>query len=102
MKDMLTHDPEKIETTILEHNENPVSGEVDPFDYEKINYGDSGLKGLLSSPYVFGATFLASLGGFSFGYGKSLRIVTFANHPRLTARSRPGRNIPHFNNDRIP
>lgn len=42
----------------------------DPFDYEKLQYGSTGLKGLVASPYVFGAAFLASMGGFSFGYGR--------------------------------
>lgn len=37
---------------------------------ENLSYGDSGLKGLVKSPYVFFAAFLASMGGFSFGYGR--------------------------------
>lgn len=36
-----------------------------PVAYEE----DKGIKGLANSPYVFGAAFLASFGGFSFGYG---------------------------------
>lgn len=51
------------------HAEHVGVSEQNPLDYEKLNYGQNGLKGLVSSPYVFGATFLASLGGFSFGYG---------------------------------
>jgi hypothetical protein len=56
-----------------EHTENAFSGlndQQDPFDYEKLNYGSNGLTGLFKSPYVFGAAFLASMGGFSFGYGQ--------------------------------
>ena len=37
---------------------------------ENVSYGPSGVKGMISSPYVFGAAFLTSLGAFSFGYGE--------------------------------
>jgi MFS family permease len=36
---------------------------------EEVHYGYSGARGILKSPYVFGATLLASMGGFSYGYG---------------------------------
>lgn len=39
---------------------------------DRTSYGPSGLKGLTSSPTVFGAAFLASLGGFSFGYDQGV------------------------------
>lgn len=39
---------------------------------EQVSYGESGVRGLLSSPYVFGAAFLASLGGYSFGYDQGV------------------------------
>ncbi|RMY00771.1 hypothetical protein D0866_15887 [Hortaea werneckii] len=35
---------------------------------EEVEYGAGGVKGLAENPFVFGAAFLASLGGFSFGY----------------------------------
>lgn len=35
---------------------------------QDISYGKNGIAGLISSPYIFGAAFMASLGGFSFGY----------------------------------
>ncbi|RMY81322.1 hypothetical protein D0861_08354 [Hortaea werneckii] len=35
---------------------------------EEVEYGAGGVKGLAENPYVFGAAFLAPLGGFSFGY----------------------------------
>lgn len=35
-------------------------------------YGPEGVRGLFSSGYVFGAAFLASLGGFSFGYDQGV------------------------------
>lgn len=42
---------------------------------DHVSYGSSGIKGLLSSPYVFGAALLASLGGFSFGYDQGVISV---------------------------
>lgn len=39
---------------------------------EDVAYGPGGIKGLLGSPFVFGAAFLASLGGFSFGYDQGV------------------------------
>ncbi len=39
-------------------------------EYEHLSYGAGGLKGLVQSPYVFAAAFVASMGGFSFGYGE--------------------------------
>lgn len=35
-------------------------------------YGPDGIRGLWTSPYVCGAAFLASLGGFSFGYDQGV------------------------------
>lgn len=49
---------------------------------DDVSYGPNGIRGLISSPYVLGAAFLASLGGFSFGYDQvccyttSLVLVT--------------------------
>jgi len=37
---------------------------------DDISYGASGFTGIFHSPYVFAAAFLASMGGFSFGYGR--------------------------------
>lgn len=42
---------------------------------EHVSYGQRGLRGLVSSPYVFGAALLASLGGFSFGYDQGVISV---------------------------
>ena len=36
---------------------------------EEVHYGKAGAKAFFSSPYVFGAALLASMGGFSYGYG---------------------------------
>ncbi|KAG2003981.1 hypothetical protein GB937_009218 [Aspergillus fischeri] len=41
------------------------------------SYGSSGVKGLLSSKYVFGAAVLASLGGFSMGY--DMGVISIIN-----------------------
>lgn len=40
-----------------------------------VAYGPDGLRGLMGSSYVFGAAFLASLGGFSFGYDQGVISV---------------------------
>ncbi|KAK3713190.1 hypothetical protein LTR37_008623 [Vermiconidia calcicola] len=56
---------------------------------EKVSYGPGGIRGLISSPFVFGAAFLASLGGFSFGYDQGVISVInvmpqfHAAYPRL-------------------
>ena len=42
---------------------------------EHVSYGPDGLRGLLSSNYVFWAAFLASLGGFSFGYDQGVMSI---------------------------
>lgn len=56
---------EKAETAHKEH-----AGEENlAFATEQITYDGSGLKGIIKSPFVFGAAVLASFGGFSFGYG---------------------------------
>ncbi|KAF4458530.1 high-affinity glucose [Fusarium albosuccineum] len=39
---------------------------------QDVSYGPGGIRGLFSSPYVSGAAFLASLGGFSFGYDQGI------------------------------
>lgn len=39
---------------------------------ESISYGPGGMRGIISNTYVFGAAFLASLGGFSFGYDQGV------------------------------
>lgn len=35
----------------------------------EVQYDHAGIRGILHSPYVFGAGLLASFEGFSFGYG---------------------------------
>lgn len=56
---------------------------------EQVSYGPKGIRGLVSSPYVSGAAFLASLGGFSFGYDQGVISIInvmpqfHATYPRL-------------------
>jgi MFS family permease len=40
--------------------------------HSAVAYGPAGIRALFSSGYVFGAAFLASLGGFSFGYDQGV------------------------------
>ena len=44
---------------------------------DSVSYGPGGIRGLISSPFVFGAAFLASLGGFSFGYDQG--VISIVN-----------------------
>ena len=50
------------------------SSPVDPASacHADISYGPTGIKGILQSPYVFFAAFIASMGGFSFGYDQGV------------------------------
>lgn len=42
---------------------------------ENVSYGRTGIRGVVASPYVFGAAMLASMGGFSFGYDQSVTLT---------------------------
>ncbi|PPJ49964.1 hypothetical protein CBER1_04701 [Cercospora berteroae] len=44
----------------------------EPIPYDDVSYGSGGMRGLWQSPYVVAAAFLASLGGFSFGYDQGV------------------------------
>lgn len=56
-----------------EHAERPISPQADIVHLaEHVSYGPNGVRGLFGSPYVFGAAFLASMGGFSFGYDQGV------------------------------
>lgn len=62
---------EKAPNDAVSMREEVVSKEDMPaLDAEEVHYGYSGMRGILKSPYVFGAALLASMGGFSYGYGK--------------------------------
>lgn len=61
--------------TDVHHEEDVING-VDTLHLaEHVSYGDTGLRGLVASPYVFGAAFLASLGGASFGYDQGVMSI---------------------------
>lgn len=59
----------------LDHNEHSHYGsgknQVGEPVIEPVNYGYNGVKAWFGSPYVLGASMLASMGGFSYGYGMS-------------------------------
>ncbi|KAF6822428.1 hexose carrier protein [Colletotrichum plurivorum] len=48
-----------------------------PLPEEDLSYGRTGVRGVIESPYVFGAALLASMGGFSFGYDQG--VVSIIN-----------------------
>jgi MFS family permease len=56
---------------------------------ENISYGKTGIAGLASSPYILLASFLASMGGFSFGYDQGVISIInvmpqfIATYPRI-------------------
>lgn len=57
----------------IQHAEHAVSSHIQIDDAflnpaEHVAYGKTGVRGLIGSPYIFGAALLASMGGFSFGY----------------------------------
>ncbi|KAI9651915.1 MAG: hypothetical protein M1831_007495 [Alyxoria varia] len=53
----------------------PPTGLNQPKLAGNVTYGPQGVRGLTTSRYVFGAAFLASLGGFSFGYDQGVISV---------------------------
>ena len=70
------------------------------------HYGYSGARALLSSPYVFGAALLASMGGFSYGYDQgviSLILVSTSFWSPLLSHQAMSHVLPmrHFPNRRL-
>ncbi|XEV01569.1 hypothetical protein FSHL1_006856 [Fusarium sambucinum] len=64
----------------VENVENQASMATDfpvVLDNKDISYGHGGIRGVVASPYVFGAAFLASMGGFSFGYDQG--VISIVN-----------------------
>lgn len=47
---------------------------------EDVSYGPGGVAGVIQSPYVLAAAFLASFGGFSFGYGTLIMHSTLESN----------------------
>lgn len=78
-EDALTMGREKHDIVSSEHEEAGASilgaakgnSDGDVFA-EHVAYGPDGMRGILGSPYVLGAAFLASMGGFSFGYDQGV------------------------------
>lgn len=64
-----------------------------------ISYGNKGIKGIIQSPYVFGAALLASLGGFSFGYDQGVisLILTMSQFREQFPEVAPGNARYGFN-----
>lgn len=56
----------------IDHVEPVLTAELPTNLAENVSYGKSGIPGLVGSPYVALASFLASLGGFSFGYDQGV------------------------------
>lgn len=65
-------DLQHIEQSELGKPENVDAADLPVILADHVSYGPSGVRGLISSPYVFGAALLASLGGFSFGYDQGV------------------------------
>jgi hypothetical protein len=71
---------------VVEHHDDHEKASADPFDptlkdpnvdfvelaAREVHYGYTGVRALFSSPYVFGAALLASMGGFSYGYDQGV------------------------------
>lgn len=70
-KDILEDEHPKVQ---LSHHED-IDSKAPLAIADHISYGPTGIRGLLQSPYVFGAALLASLGGFSFGYDQGVISV---------------------------
>lgn len=70
-------EPEKLEAPAQHHETLPLGDKQPEVDLthlaEDVSYGAQGVMGFFSSgPYVLTAAFLASLGGFSFGYDQGV------------------------------
>lgn len=68
-----TMDDTKLDGS-AEHHEAPSLSSLDAQNLldADVAYGPSGMRGIISSPFVFGAAALASLGGFSMGYDQGV------------------------------
>lgn len=100
---MTTDDRFKASATYSEHLDGSKESK-DSRDFielaEGVQYGYSGARAFLTSPYVFGAALLASMGGFSYGYGMNPIV-----HRRTVSLSdpflRPGCHLAHPRNGTI-
>ena len=74
---MTTQSEEKVSGPEVEHfDDGRASGKGASLDFvaaaRQVDYGTSGTKGFFTSPYVFLAALLASMGGFSYGYDQGV------------------------------
>lgn len=66
-------EPSTVFKESLDANLEPIhTAELPNLLADEVSYGPGGIRGIISSPYVFGAAFLASLGGYSFGYDQGV------------------------------
>lgn len=87
----------QLEQTPTHHTSSTTKDSLAPFPTsefpdklaEEVAYGPSGVRGLASNPFVFGAAFLASLGGFSFGYDQAQPLPNLLN----TAPTNPSQGV---------
>jgi MFS family permease len=70
----ISNKADKAGTSSAEHDEGVVA---EPSFLQSVSYGPSGIRSLISSPYVSGAAVLASLGGFSMGY--DMGVISIIN-----------------------
>ncbi|KAK9234662.1 general substrate transporter [Lipomyces kononenkoae] len=91
--------PDDKESTNVKATDSPVHLE-DRFPHGEttsaINYDNKGIRGILGSPFVFGAALLASFGGFSFGYDQGVMslILTIPQFREQFPEIRP--DNPHY------
>ncbi|BCS04229.1 uncharacterized protein AKAW2_80030S [Aspergillus luchuensis] len=62
--------PEELNKSSAVHDEHADINALALLSSE-VKYDAGKLRDLIHNPYAFGAAFLASFGGFSFGYGRS-------------------------------
>ena len=73
--------PGKLDKRLAEHDEYADNHALALLSAE-VKYDNGKLRDLGRDPYVFGAALLASLGGFSFGYGQ-YAVPVFSGHPSI-------------------
>jgi len=72
VKTVNTADLSSSDKEDTQHVDNVNSADLPLTMAEGVSYGKNGIAGIAGSPYILGAAFLASLGGFSFGYDQGV------------------------------
>lgn len=78
-----THDGVETLEQVPTHLTSNTKSDIAPFPTAEfpdhladgVSYGPGGIRGIISNPFCFGAAFLASMGGFSFGYDQGVISV---------------------------